>query len=34
MKHFLLTGQDIFESFIHLNQIFYIKIFRSCKYLF
>lgn len=34
MKRFLLTGQSIFRSFIHLNQIFYIKIFRSCKYLF
>lgn len=34
MKHFLLTGQSIFGSFIYLNQIFYIKIFRSCKYLF
>lgn len=34
MKRFLLTGQSIFGSFIRLNQIFYIKIFRSCKYLF
>ena len=34
MKHFRPTGQSIFGSFIHLNQIFYIKLFKDCKYLF